>query len=250
MLKVENVKKTFGDIVALEDLTFDVGDGEFVFIMGPSGSGKTTLLRIILHDILPDTGVVKLDDIDVISLPSKEVPYLRQQIGTVFQDFKILPERTVRENVEVALAVIGADRNEWDERVVKSLELVDLGDRIDFFPAQLSGGERQKVSIARALVVNPKVILLDEPTGNLDWDAADELMGILDRINKEGKTILMATHHKVIVDKMKKKVVELGKARKKKKVQDEKKPDKDKKEQEETKADKKKKYKNKEKKEK
>jgi cell division transport system ATP-binding protein len=209
MLKIKDLSKTFGDIVALDSISFDVDDGEFIFVTGPSGAGKTTLIRLILHELMPDTGEIVLDDIDIVQMPRKDVPFLRQQVGVVFQDFKLLPERTVRENVEVALAVIGVDQNEWIERVNQVLELVDLGKRSELFPSQLSGGELQRVSLARALVVNPKVLLADEPTGNLDWDTADEIMSLFERINKEGKTVIVATHHRVIVDKLKKREVKL-----------------------------------------
>ena len=209
MLKVENVTKRFGNIVALDNISFDVDNGEFVFLTGPSGAGKTTLLRLILRELLPDEGEILLGDIEITSLKQKEVPQLRQQIGVVFQDFKILPERTVRENVEVALAVVGLPRPDWEGRVDRVLELVNLLERSELFPSQLSGGELQRVSLARALVVNPKLILADEPTGNLDWATADMIMDLFEKINQEGKTIIMATHHRGIVDKMKKRTIEI-----------------------------------------
>ncbi len=209
MLKVQNVSKTFGNIVALEDISFEMEPGEFAFLTGPSGAGKTTLLRLLLRELIPDTGEIYLDDQDITKLRLKEVPFLRQQIGTVFQDFKVLPERTVRENVEVALAVIGLPKLEWRERVEHVLNLVGLMPRVDLFPSQLSGGELQRVSLARALVVNPKIILADEPTGNLDWDTSLRIMELLEKINQEGKTILMATHNQGIIDKMKKRVIEV-----------------------------------------
>jgi len=209
MLKVNNVSKSFGNIVALEDISFDVDPGEFVFLTGPSGSGKTTLLRLILRELLPDTGEIYLEDQDITQLRLREVPALRQQIGTVFQDFKILNERTVRENVEVALAVIGLDKNEWRDRVDHVANLVGLSNRVDLFPSQLSGGELQRVSLARALVVNPKIILADEPTGNLDWETSERIMQLFEKINQEGKTILMATHNQNIIDTMKKRVIEV-----------------------------------------
>lgn len=201
MLKVQNVSKSFGPIVALEDINFEIEPGEFVFLTGHSGAGKTTLLRLILRELLPDTGEIYLDEQDITRLKKKEVPILRQQIGTVFQDFKVLPERTVRENVEVALAVIGLPKNEWNDRVEHVLNLVGLLNRINLFPSQLSGGELQRVSLARALVVNPKIILADEPTGNLDWETAERIMQLFEKINQEGKTIFMATHNKMILDK-------------------------------------------------
>ena len=213
MLSVKNLTKSFGKIIALEDVSFDVGEGEFVFITGPSGSGKTTLIRLILRELLPDTGEILLEDLDITKLKGSEVPKLRQKIGVVFQDFKVLPERTLRENVEIALAVIGLARSEWKARVNHVLKLVGLSERSELFPSQLSGGELQRASMARALVVNPQIIIADEPTGNLDWETADHLMELFKNINKEGKTIIMATHHKLIVDKLKKRNIKLKKGK-------------------------------------
>ena len=209
MLKVRNVSKSFGDITALADVSFDVKDGEFVFIMGPSGAGKTTLLKLILKEITPDSGKIIFEDKDIGALKAKEIPSFRQSIGVVFQDYKILPERTLWENVEVALAVIGLPQKEWQERVEHVLKLVGLAERASLFPSQLSGGEVQRATLARALVINPKIILADEPTGNLDWGTADGIMALFEKINKEGKTILMATHNQQIVDKLGKRVIEL-----------------------------------------
>lgn len=210
MLIFENVSKRFGSVTALDDISFDLDDGGFLFITGPSGSGKTTLLRLILREIKPDEGKITLEDQDISEIPDKKIPKLRQHIGVVFQDFKVLPERTVRENIEAALAVIGLPSSEWDARVDHVLDLVGLQGRSEFFPSQLAGGEMQRVSVARALVVNPKIILADEPTGNLDWETADKLMDLFEKINKEGKTIVMATHNKLIIEKMKKKTIELN----------------------------------------
>ena len=209
MLKVSGLTKSFGKVVILNDLSFEVKEGEFVFITGPSGSGKTTLMRLILRELLPNKGGIFLDDVDVTKIPKKQVPNLRQHIGTVFQDYKILPERTVRENIDVAMAVVGIPSDEWDGRSRQVLKLTGIEDKIDMFPSQLAGGELQRVAMARALVINPKIILADEPTGNLDWDTADKIMDLFEKINKEGKTILMATHHQGIVDKMNKRVIGL-----------------------------------------
>lgn len=209
MLKVQNVSKSFGNIVALEEISFDVDPGEFVFLTGHSGAGKTTLLRLILREFKPDTGEIYLEDQDITKLKMSDVPLLRQQIGTVFQDFKVLPERTVFENVEVALAVIGLPKEEWKDRVDHVLNLVGLLNRAYLFPAQLSGGELQRVSLARALVVNPKIILADEPTGNLDWETSERIMQLFDMINKEGKTILMATHNRGVMEKRKRRTIEM-----------------------------------------
>ena len=209
MLSLKNVSKSFGNIVALDELSFDVKEGEFVFLTGPSGSGKTTVLRLLLRELIPDTGEILLQDENIVELSRKEIPNLRQDIGVVFQDFKLLPERTTRENIEVALAVIGLPQKEWRDRVDHVLNLVGLLERSELFPSQLSGGEMQRVSLARALVVNPKIILADEPTGNLDWDTAKELMDLFLKINEEGKTVLMATHHRVFIDEMDKREIKL-----------------------------------------
>ena len=209
MVKFENVSKKFGNIIALSDITFEVEDGEFVFITGPSGSGKTTLLRLLMRELLPDHGKIIVGKQDIVKLEGKEVPFYRQGMGVVFQDFKVLPERTVRENVEVALAVINIPQKEWISRVDHVLKLVGLMERAELFPSQLSGGEIQRVSLARALVVNPKIIIADEPTGNLDWETATQIMDLFEKINKEGKTIFVASHHEAIMKKMGKRVVKL-----------------------------------------
>lgn len=209
MVKFKNVTKAYGPIVALHNVSFEVGKGEFVFITGPSGAGKTTILKLLLGEILPNSGEIILDGIDVTKLRSGDLPRHRQRIGTVFQDLKVLPERTVRENIEVALAVLGVNEKEWETRVNQVLKLVGLFERSELFPSQLSGGELQRVSLARALVVSPKLILADEPTGNLDWETASAIMDLFNRINKEGKTIIMATHNKMIVEKLKKREIKL-----------------------------------------
>ncbi|HCR36422.1 cell division ATP-binding protein FtsE [Candidatus Woesebacteria bacterium GWC2_33_12] len=209
MISFQNVTKNFGSINALEDITFEVKDGEFVFLTGPSGAGKSTILKLILREILADSGKVLFDDVDLSGLSNKDIPRLRQQMGIVFQDFKVLPERTVSENVEVALAVSDVPSDEWDKRVNHVLKLVGLDKRANLFPNQLSGGELQRVSLARALVINPKIILADEPTGNLDWKTAEGIMELLEQINKEGKTIIMATHHEGIIKHAKHRTIKL-----------------------------------------
>lgn len=209
MIKFSNVTKSFGSINALNKISFEVKSGEFVFLTGPSGAGKTTILKMILREIIPDSGEVLFDNVNLAGLSEKEVPHLRQQMGIVFQDFKVLPERTVSENVEVALAVSDVADNEWDSRVNHVLKLVGLDKRAHLFPSQLSGGELQRVSLARALVINPKLILADEPTGNLDWKTAAGIMDLLEKINKEGKTIVMATHHEGIIKHGKHRIIQL-----------------------------------------
>lgn len=209
MVKFKDVTKRFGSVTALEKVSFEVEKGDFVFITGASGSGKTTILKLILGEILPTNGEVNVDGVNVGKLKSSEIPHFRQKIGTVFQDFKVLPERTVRENVEVACAVIGLPQEEWEARVKHVLKLVNLEKQINLFPRQLAGGELQRTSLARALVVNPKILLADEPTGNLDWDTSNSIMQIFEKIHKEGKTVIMATHNQDIVKKLKKRVIHL-----------------------------------------
>jgi cell division transport system ATP-binding protein len=209
IVKFQKVSKNFGEIKALDNVSFEVRRGEFVFITGPSGAGKTTLLRLLLGEMLPTTGEIVFEGTNVAKLSPSDLPLLRQKIGVVFQDFKLIPQKTVSENVEVALAIVGTPEKEWEGRMKRILELVGLAHREDLFPSQLSGGELQRLSLARALVVNPRLILADEPTGNLDWETADGIMDLFEKINHEGKTIIMATHHKGIVNKLKKRVIEL-----------------------------------------
>lgn len=208
-IKFKNVTKRFGSLIALDNINFEVAKGEFVFITGPSGAGKTSILKLILGEMLPDAGEVIVDGENVRNLKDKELPYFRQKIGTVFQDFKVLPERTVGENVEVALAVIGLSESEWDQRIKHVLKLVGLTRAENLFPSQLSGGELQRASLARALIVNPKILLADEPTGNLDWATSAAIMDLFEKINKEGKTVVMATHNEEIVKKHKKRIIHI-----------------------------------------
>ena len=209
MIEFAGVGKTFGKISALQDINFKVDDGEFVFIVGPSGAGKTTLLKLLIREYKPSTGVIKVDNVDVTKIKKRDIPLLRQKIGIVFQDFKLLPERTIAENIEVPLAIKGVKKTEWKSRIDDVLKLVGLSDRADLFPAQLSGGEIQRASIARALVINPILIFADEPTGNLDWDTGDLIMDLLSKINKEGKTIIVTSHNKEIVNRYANRVIEL-----------------------------------------
>lgn len=207
MVQFDNVTKKFGSVLALNNVSFDVADGEFIFVTGPSGAGKTTLLKLILGEISPDAGKVIVDSFDVKNLRERDLPLFRQKIGIVFQDFKVLSERTVAENVEVALAVTGVPENEWNGRVRHVLKLVGISKQVNLFPSQLSGGELQRVSLARALSVNPKLILADEPTGNLDWETSDSIMQLFEKINAEGKTIIMATHNLEVIKKYKKREI-------------------------------------------
>lgn len=209
MIEFKNVTKKFGSTVALDKVSFKIDNNEFIFVTGPSGSGKTTILKLILGELIADSGEVLIDGTNISKLKPKDLPLFRQKIGIVFQDFKVLPERTVSENVEVALAVVGVPENDWNDRVKHSLKLVGLARQENHFPSQLSGGELQRVALARALSVNPLLILADEPTGNLDWETSDAMMKLFEKINDEGKIIMMATHNTEILKKYKKRVVHL-----------------------------------------
>jgi cell division transport system ATP-binding protein len=210
MIKTEHVTKVYKDsVVALEDVNIEVHKGEFVFVVGPSGSGKSTFIRLLLKEEEPTRGSIWVAGKDIAHLSPWKVPYLRRNVGTVFQDFKLLPDKTVFENVAFALEVIGKPRNVIDRRVPEILELVGLGDKLNNYPEELSGGEQQRVSIARAFVNRPLILLADEPTGNLDPSTSVEIMKLLDRINRTGTTVIMATHDNAIVDAMRRRVVEL-----------------------------------------
>lgn len=209
MIKFIDVTKTYGEITALGKVSFEVKDGEFVFLTGPSGAGKTTILKLILGEILPDSGKVMFGSVDVGKLKDRELPALRQKIGCVFQDYKLLNEKTIGENIEIALAVLGINEKKWPEKVIQVLKETNLEGKENYFPAQLSGGELQRVSLARALAVEPELILADEPTGNLDWETAAQIMKLLEKVNKKGKTIIMATHNQEIIAKMGKKQIKL-----------------------------------------
>lgn len=199
LLEFKNVSKNFGSIEALKNVSFSIDDGEMVFVTGPSGAGKTTLLRLLIRQSKPSEGEVIFDGKNVAKMKKKDVPALRRKVGTVFQDFKLLSEKTIRENCNIALAIAKTPSSEWNARVDHVLELVGLSERADFFPSQLSGGEVQRAALARSLVMNPKIIFADEPTGNLDWDTAEDVMKLLSKINKEGKTVIVTTHHKKII---------------------------------------------------
>jgi cell division transport system ATP-binding protein len=210
MIKTQGVQKVFkGGIVALEDISIDIEKGEFVFIVGPSGSGKSTFIKLLTKEEEPSDGEVYVAGKNLASLPGWRVPYLRRNVGCVFQDFKLLPNRTVFENVAFGLEVIGRPRAVVKRQVPQILELVGLGEKLDRFPDELSGGEQQRVSIARAFVNRPLILVADEPTGNLDPATSVGIMRLLDRINKTGTTVVMATHDHAIVDSMRRRVIEL-----------------------------------------
>ena len=210
MIKTENVTKVYKDsVVALDDVSIEIGKGEFVFIVGPSGSGKSTLIRLLLKEEAPTKGEIYVAGKNVNKMSQWKVPYLRRNIGTVFQDFKLLPERTVFDNVAFALEVIGKPRHVIASRVPEVLQLVGLKDKISNYPDELSGGEQQRVSVARAFINRPLILLADEPTGNLDPSTSVDIMKLLDRINRTGTTVIMATHDNAIVDAMRRRVIEL-----------------------------------------
>ena len=194
---------------ALNDVSFEIADGEFVFLVGQSGAGKSTILRLLIREESAQAGTVLIDDINIGMLPEKEVPKLRRNIGMVFQDFRLLPEKTVSENVAFALQVLNKSPDEIKQTVPAVLDLVGLLDKANRRPEQLSGGEQQRVAIARALVNRPAILMADEPTGNLDPDTSVEIMRLLDQINKAGTTVIMATHDAGIVDQMRKRVIEI-----------------------------------------
>ena len=208
MIHMKNVGKVYDSgIVALRDINVDIQKGEFVFVVGPSGAGKTTFTKMIFREELPTQGQLVVNGRNVTALKSSEVPYFRRSLGIIFQDYRLLPNRTVYENVAFAMQVIEAPRREIQKRVNHVLELVGLRYRARNFTTELSGGEQQRVAIARAIVNNPVVVIADEPTGNLDPETSWEIMKIFERINKNGTTIVMATHDKTVVDTMRKRVI-------------------------------------------
>ena len=210
MIRLENVTKTYKNgTVAVRNISLDVQKGEFVFFVGSSGSGKSTFLRLITKEEAPENGKIWVAGKDIGELTPWKVPFLRRNIGCVFQDFKLLPNKSVYENVAFALEVIGRPRSVVKTQVPQILDLVGLGKKADNLPSELSGGEQQRVSIARAFVNRPLILLADEPTGNLDPTTTIGIMRLLDRINRTGTTVLMATHDQGIVDQMRRRVIEL-----------------------------------------
>ncbi len=210
MIRFENVSKSYdGGSAALEDMSLEILKGEFVFLVGASGSGKTTFLKLILREEVPDQGQIYVAGREIGRLAPSRVPYLRRNLGCIFQDFRLLPNKTVAENVAFALQVIGRPRSVIHSQVSQVLELVGLGQKGARMPDELSGGEQQRVAIARAFVNRPLVLLADEPTGNLDPATSQGIMRLLDRINRTGTTVLMATHDVGIVDTMRRRVIEL-----------------------------------------
>ena len=213
MLEIRNITKSYDHVKALDNVSFEVDKGEFISLVGPSGAGKSTLIKLLLCEEKPDQGKIIIAGRDLTELNSRELPYYRRKIGVIFQDYKLLPNKTVYENVAFALEVCEVDEIDIKDRVPKILDLVGLSSKRSNYPDELSGGEKQRVAIARALVHNPKLLIADEPTGNLDPVNTWEIMEILHRVNQSGTLVLLATHNKEVVDKIRKRVVYMKKGK-------------------------------------
>jgi cell division transport system ATP-binding protein len=214
LITMSNVSKVYSNgAVALHDVTINIATGDFVFFVGPSGAGKSTFVKLLFREELPTTGQIFVNGRDITQMELSEVPYLRRSLGTVFQDFRLLLNKTVYENVAFAMQVIEAPHREIQKRVSHVLDLVGLRHRARHYPTELSGGEQQRVAIARAIVNQPAIVIADEPTGNLDPETSWEIMRIFEKINQQGTTIIMATHDQYVVDAMKKRVVAMEKGR-------------------------------------
>lgn len=210
MIKFNNVTKYYsGGIVALDNINIHIEKGEFVFIVGQSGAGKSTFVKMLLKEEPPTKGEIIIDDMKINDLHRRRVPHLRRKMGVVFQDFRLLPKKTVYENVAYSMEIIGAKPKEVRKRVPLILSMVGLSNRANVYPDQLSGGEQQRVSMARAMINNPTLLIADEPTGNLDPETSWEIMRLLKQFNRNGTTIIMATHDQNIVDAMKMRVIQL-----------------------------------------
>ncbi len=210
MIEFKDVTKRYSNgTIGLQDATFRVNKGEFVFVVGPSGSGKSTLLKLILHEEVPTEGEVYVNGFAIHDMDRSEIPYLRRGLGIVFQDFRLLPNKTVYDNVSFAMQIVEAQPRDIRRQVPVALALVGLSKKARVYPHQLSGGEQQRVALARAIVNNPSILIADEPTGNLDPETSWEIMKLLDDINQRGTTVIVATHEKTIVDEMRKRVLSL-----------------------------------------
>lgn len=208
MLEMIDVSKIYpGGSVALQDISVRIEQGEFVFIVGPSGAGKSTFFKMLFREVLPSSGKVIVNGHDLVKMKDKEIPYFRRQLGIVFQDYRLLPDRTVYDNVAFAMQVIETPYRKIKRRVNDVLDLVGLRKRAHAYPTELSGGEQQRIAIARAIVNDPILLIADEPTGNLDPETSWEIMDIFREVNKSGTTIVMATHDREIVDEMEKRVI-------------------------------------------
>lgn len=213
MITFQDVSKIYNSSAALADISMEINRGEFIFLVGPTGAGKSTLLKLIIREDTPTKGSVFVDGKDVSKMRPSEIPHLRRRVGTIFQDFKLLPQRTVFENVSFPLEIVGIDDREIKKIVKDTLELVNLGDKLDHFPTQLSGGETQRTAFARAMVMRPEIILADEPTGNLDLGSAWEVMKILNKLNSLGTTVVMATHNMDITSSLPHRKIEIQRGR-------------------------------------
>ena len=208
MLIMSDVSKVYpGGSVALQDVNVHIEPGEFVFVVGPSGAGKSTFIKMLFREVLPTTGSIFVNGMDILSLSPKEIPFMRRQLGIIFQDYRLLPDRTVYENVAFAMQVIEAPHRKIKRQVMNMLDLVGLRHRANAYPNELSGGEQQRIAIARAIVNDPVFVIADEPTGNMDPETSWDIMEIFKEINDTGTTIVMATHDKEVVDAMGKRVI-------------------------------------------
>lgn len=213
MITFDHVTKKYRTNIGLDDVSVHIRKGDFVFLVGPSGAGKSTFIKLILKEINADEGKIQVGDYEVTALSNREVPMFRRRVGTVFQDFRLLPKKTVFENVAFAMEVLHKTPRQIRKQVPQILSLVGISDKAHKYPEELSAGEQQRVAIARAIVNNPSVLIADEPTGNLDPVTAWEIMDLLDQINLRGTTIVMVTHAKDIVDRMKKRVIAIEKGK-------------------------------------
>jgi len=214
IVELRDVSKVYpGGHLALDRASLAVNRGEFIFLVGPTGCGKSTLIKLLIRELEPTEGTVSIAGRDIGALPEKKIPQLRRNIGTIFQDFKLLPSRTVYDNVAYALQVIGAPRSEIRQKVPEALRLVGLGTKLNSYPDELSGGEQQRVSVARAFVNHPPLLLADEPSGNLDPVTSVGIMQLLHRINRTGTTVVVVTHDREMVDRMRRRVIELYEGR-------------------------------------
>jgi len=213
MIAFDKVTKSYGTNIGIQNVTIQIDKGDFVFLVGPSGAGKSTFIKLILKEINADKGSIKLNGTEITRISNREIPKLRRNTGIVFQDFRLLPKKTVFENVAFAMEIIHMSPRSIRRQVPQVLSLVGISSKASKYPHELSAGEQQRVAIARAIVNNPTVLIADEPTGNLDPDTAWEIMRLLEQINLRGTTILMVTHAKDIVDKMGKRVIAIDKGR-------------------------------------
>ena len=214
MIRLRRVTKIYkGNVYALEDATVDIERGEFAFLVGPSGSGKTTFIKLLIKEEEPTSGQIYIADTNINQMRKWKVPYLRRKIGCVFQDFKLLPHKTVFQNVAYAMEVTGKSRRITDQQVPEGLKLVGLGHKLDAFPDELSGGEQQRVAIARAFINRPPILLADEPTGNVDPSLGEGIVRLLEKINSSGTTVIMSTHDRSIVNTFRKRVIAMENGR-------------------------------------